>query len=196
MSRQVAFDDPQTKRFAEKNDELVIWYGRDRRVVMYPCDNNQTLNFVCIHPREESEGTNDDWNREASKANLLKVYEGFGPALVALLDKANADSLKVWELLDMDPLPTWISENLALLGDAAHPFLPHQGQGAGCAMEDAAALAAVLQKGVTPKEIPERLKLYEKIRLERAHKIQDYSRIAGRDLTEDGLDSKLRLLRK
>lgn len=158
---------------------------------MYPCDNNAQLNFVCIHPREESEARNDDWNREASKATLLKVYESFGPALLTLLDKADAQSLKVWELLDMDPLPTWINERLALLGDSAHPFLPHQGQGAGCAMEDAAALAVVLRQGVTRKEVPERLQLYEQIRLERAHKIQNYSRIAGRDIAEEGaLDSK------
>jgi hypothetical protein len=34
---------------------LIIWYGQDRRVIMYPCDANKQLNFVCIHPREESD---------------------------------------------------------------------------------------------------------------------------------------------
>jgi 2-polyprenyl-6-methoxyphenol hydroxylase-like FAD-dependent oxidoreductase len=28
-----------------------------------------------------------------------------------------------------------------LIGDAAHPFLPHQGQGGGIAIEDAASIA-------------------------------------------------------
>jgi hypothetical protein len=38
----------------------------------------------------------------------------------------------------------------------------------------------------TPKEeIPERLKLYEKIRMERAHRIQDFSRVAGSNLRDD-----------
>lgn len=90
----------------------------------------------------------------------------------------------------MDKLPTWVSDRLALLGDAAHPFLPHQGQGAGCAMEDAASLAVVLP-GDTPKsEAPERLRLYERFRYERAHKIQEYSRLSGRDIDENGLDSE------
>lgn len=48
-------------------------------------------------------------------------------------------------------------------------------------MEDAAALATVLPQGTAPGDIPERLKLYEKIRYERAHLIQDYSRQAGKD---------------
>ncbi len=56
-----------------------------------------------------------------------------------------------------------------------------QGQGAGQAIEDAAALGTVLPKGTHPSDVPERLQLYEKIRYERAHVIQEYSRQAGRD---------------
>lgn len=81
----------------------------------------------------------------------------------------------------MEILPTWINGKLALLGDAAHPFLPHQGQGAGVAMEDAVALSGVLPLGTTPADIPERLKLYEKIRYTRANAIQEFSRLAGKD---------------
>lgn len=44
-----------TKLLANDN-ELVIWYGADRRVVVYPCDNNELLNFVCIHPEGDSQG--------------------------------------------------------------------------------------------------------------------------------------------
>lgn len=58
-------------------------------------------------------------------------------------------------------------------------------------MEDAAALAVVLQRGTKPEEVPERLRLYEKIRMERAHRVQEYSRLAGRDLGEKKLDSKV-----
>lgn len=56
-----------------------------------------------------------------------------------------------------------------------------QGQGGGAAIEDAAAIAAVLPLGTTPDDIRERLKLYEQIRFERAHVIQEYSRQAGQD---------------
>ena len=56
-----------------------------------------------------------------------------------------------------------------------------QGQGAAQAIEDAAALGTVLPRGTHPSDVPERLKLYENIRYERAHMIQEYSRQAGRD---------------
>jgi 2-polyprenyl-6-methoxyphenol hydroxylase-like FAD-dependent oxidoreductase len=48
-------------------------------------------------------------------------------------------------------------------------------------MEDAAALATVLPAGTAPTDVPERLKLYEKIRYDRGHMIQEYSRRAGKD---------------
>ncbi|RYP29683.1 hypothetical protein DL767_006635 [Monosporascus sp. MG133] len=189
VSREAALNDPVTAQFAQKNGQLIIWYGPDRRVIMYPCDRNRQLNFVCIHPREESDpGRIDDWNTGGNKAKLLEVYRNFDPALLALLGMVEAGSLKVWELLDMDVLPTWVKDRLALLGDAAHPFLPHQGQGAGCAMEDAAALAVVLRRGTKPEEVPERLGLYQDIRYERANRIQEYSRLAGRDLLGEKLD--------
>ena len=49
--------------------------------------------------------------------------------IFAILSKVDEKSLKVWKLLDMEALPSWTTERLAVLGDAAHPFLPHLGQG-------------------------------------------------------------------
>lgn len=184
ISRKTAQDDPITSKFVQKSGELIIWYGSDRRAVVYPTTNNELLNFVCIHPEAESEAGDDTWNTRGNYEKMLQVYEGFDPALLALLKKADVDGLKVWKLLDMDVLPTWVNEKLALLGDAAHPFLPHQGQGAGCAIEDGASLAVVLPQDTPREEIVDRLQLYEKIRIKRANRLQEFSRVAGYDLKE------------
>lgn len=56
-----------------------------------------------------------------------------------------------------------------------------QGQGAGQAIEDAATISVVLPRGTSPEAVSDRLKLYEKIRYDRAHQIQEYSRQAGKD---------------
>lgn len=222
MPRSVADEDPLTKKFAEKDGELSIWYGKDRRIVIYKCRANNMLNFVCIHPDQETDAgsgmlfhssderqklINPDWNNGANKKELLSVYEGFPKDVTMLLEKADVTTLKKWALLDMEELPTWTKARCALMGDAAHPFLPRkydfsvqyhlanlvvdQGQGGGVAIEDAATLAVVLPLGTKPEDIQERLQLYQEIRKKRASTIQEFTRVAGKDLApgEKSFDS-------
>ena len=177
---KAARDDTLTSKYVQGPGELFVWYSNDRRVVMYPTNNNQQLNFVCIHPSSETSATGD-WNNETSVAKMLEIFCDFDPSIKALLSKADPATLNVWNLLDMDKLPTFVHGHLALLGDAAHPFLPHQGQGAGMAMEDAVSLAVMLPAGTTPAEVPSRLQLYNTARYERSHAIQHFSRLAGQD---------------
>ena len=178
--RALAAEDPVTAKFCEKPGLLVITYAEDRRLVFYPTNNNEELNFVCIHPSNESSASGD-WNNDTSVEKMLEVYRKFDAPFRALISKANPATLKVWNLLDMEQLPTFIHEKLALIGDAAHPFLPHQGQGAGMAIEDAASLAVMLSGLSSKAEIPNRLKLYNEARYERAHNIQSFSRLVGQD---------------
>lgn len=68
-------------------------------------------------------------------------------------------------------------------------MFPDQGQGAGQAMEDGAALAVVLPRGTRPEDVPQRLKLYFEFRYERCTKIQKFSQEAGKDAPDEKLDS-------
>jgi hypothetical protein len=96
--------DPLTAHFVERPGELIMINGDQRRMVMYPCRNNTELNFVALHPDSESSGSSEDWNAVGSKDSLLKVFEQFSDDIKALLSKANEDTVKVWKLLDLDPL--------------------------------------------------------------------------------------------
>jgi hypothetical protein len=51
-----------------------------------------------------------------------------------------SEDMRIDALLRRDPLRTWGRGRTTLLGDAAHPVLPHTGQGAAQALEDAVAL--------------------------------------------------------
>ena len=134
-----------TKEFVRNPGDLIIWYGSDRRVVMYPTSNNSVLNFVCVHPESETaDESGEGWDQNSNLEKLLHVYKSFSPAVLKLLGNADPHTIKIWKLLDMEVIPNWTNQRLGLLGDSAHPFLPHQGQGAGIAIEDAASLAVVL----------------------------------------------------
>ena len=57
IPRQDALSVIDSAAILEEVDQLSLWYGDDRRVVMYPCNDNELLNFVCIHPEPESQGS-------------------------------------------------------------------------------------------------------------------------------------------
>lgn len=189
MTRESVLDDPITRSLCDKPGIFTIILGTDRRIIMYSTSGNTLLNFFCIHPEAESDA-GDDWNTTTNKEALLRVFRDFAPEFQALLRKADPESLKLWRLLDMKNLPTFVNSRLALIGDAAHPFLPHQGQGGAMAMEDAVALGVVLEKGLTSDEVPERLQLYNSIRYDRACRIQENTRLTGLDVPDQNLNSK------
>ena len=164
---------------------IKMWYAKDRKIVVYPTANDTILNFVCIHPAGLSE-TSDGYNTEAKKSHLLEVYASFSKSLQALLRKADPETLRVYPFFDLDKLPSFISNRMAVIGDAAHPFLPHLAQGGAMAIEDAVALGTMLGRDTTPQSVPDRLQLYNKARYERASLIQHYTRLVG----GDGLDEE------
>lgn len=177
IARKDVLDDPDTRDLVQ---ELGTWYMFDspeRRVVIYPCANHELLNFVCIHPDSMSKiNDGSEWDQGASKESLLDVYKDFSPQVQKLLSKADPTTLKVWPLLDTDDLPTWVEGRLAVLGDAAHPFLPYRASGGAMAIEDAISLGVMLPQDVRPEDIADRLKLYEKARRTRATTVQQLTR--------------------
>ncbi len=72
------------------------------------------------------------------------------------------EDLRYDELVDRDPIPFWGRDVVTLLGDAAHPLLPHTGQGAAQAIVDGVTLGKMLTGDV---DITRVLKAYEGERL-------------------------------
>ena len=72
------------------------------------------------------------------------------------------DEMRYDELVDRDPLREWGSGAVTLLGDAAHPLLPHTGQGAAQAIVDAVTLGKALRDTTN---LEESLRRYERERI-------------------------------
>lgn len=81
--------------------------------------------------------------------------------------------MRLDELFDRPPLAEWGRGPVTLLGDAAHPMLPHAGQGAAQALEDAATLGDALADA---GDIPSALRRYEATRQPRTRAITALSR--------------------
>jgi 2-polyprenyl-6-methoxyphenol hydroxylase-like FAD-dependent oxidoreductase len=131
LPKQKVLDDPETSKFADEDGHLLGIMGQDRRIIAYPTSDNTLLNLGCIYPASESETRSEgaggnDWQSRGNRSKLLEIYKDFEPAVLKLLGMAEEESLKDWDLLDMEQLPTWIHEKLVLIGDAAHPFTPRK----------------------------------------------------------------------
>jgi 2-polyprenyl-6-methoxyphenol hydroxylase-like FAD-dependent oxidoreductase len=74
------------------------------------------------------------------------------------------EDLRFDELYEREPLTRWGRGRVTLLGDAAHPMLPHTGQGAAQALEDAVALALALDRA---EDHERALRRYEQVRAAR-----------------------------
>jgi 2-polyprenyl-6-methoxyphenol hydroxylase-like FAD-dependent oxidoreductase len=74
---------------------------------------------------------------------------------------SGTEDLRCDELVDRDPIPSWGKGVVTLLGDAAHPVLPHTGQGAAQAMVDAVTLGKTLGADA---DIERALRSYERER--------------------------------
>ena len=84
-----------------------------------------------------------------------------------------AEDARLDELLDRDPMDRWGRGPVTLLGDAAHPMLPHAGQGAAQALEDAVALGHVLGRA---GPVDAALRHYETVRAPRTRTIVNAAR--------------------
>lgn len=172
--------DPETKIFTEDDDgRMKFVVAEGRRLVWYPCRNNEIHNFVAIFHSDEVV-YHEDWQTHVDPSALLETYKDFHPSVLAVLRKAK--DVKQWPLLFRAPIPSWHKGKLVLIGDAAHPMLPHQGQGGAQAIEDAVALGIALtglQSGAS-EELEQRLKIFEKVRMNRASVMQVFSN-AGQD---------------
>lgn len=87
----------------------------------------------------------------------------------------------LWALFDHHPAPTYFKNRIAILGDAAHASTPHQGAGAGQALEDALILSTLLadERVRSAADIPAALHVYDAIRRPRSQKVVSTSRAAG-----------------
>lgn len=108
-----------------------------------------------------------DGSREPKRI-AQQITSGFDERLRSTVNATRPEDLRLDELFDREPIRNWGQRAVTLLGDAAHPMLPHAGQGAAQALEDAVTLGRALD-GVADYESA--LRRYEVIRSERTRKV-------------------------
>ena len=144
-----------------------MWAGPSKHFLVFPVRHGQMINYVGFVPADEE--MKESWSAAGDPEVLRGEFEGWDARIGSVLKQV--DKTFRWALYDREPLPTWTKGRLTLLGDAAHPMLPHLGQGANQSIEDGMALATILGRADNAA-VPAALLAYERLRRERVAQVQ------------------------
>jgi salicylate hydroxylase len=156
-------------------DRSQIWMGNAKHFIVFPVRRGELLNYVGFVPTDDA--LEESWSAAGDPEKLRASFAGWEPCIEELLSKV--ESCFWWGLYDREPLSRWGSGRVTLLGDAAHPMLPHMGQGVNQAIDDAAALAVHLGSA-TQDSVPQALEAYATQRRARTRAVQSGSRQTGK----------------
>jgi salicylate hydroxylase len=155
-------------------DRWQMWAGPSKHFLVFPVRHGTMVNYVGFVPTDEE--MKESWSAPGNPDTLRAEFAGWDPRIASVL--AQVDKCFRWALYDREPLPTWSKGRLTLLGDAAHPMLPHLGQGANQSIEDGMALAVILSQAGND-DVPAALAAYERLRRERVAEVQLGARLNG-----------------
>lgn len=148
-------------------DRWQMWAGPSRHFLVFPVRHGTMVNYVGFVPTGEE--MKESWSAPGDPEELRREFDGWDARVGEVLEQV--EKTFRWALYDRDPLPTWTKGRLTLLGDAAHPMLPHLGQGANQSIEDGMALATILDQ-VSTATAPGALLAYDRLRRERVADVQ------------------------
>lgn len=124
-----------------------------------------------------------------ARANSLVTYQYSACSLEFRLTKlcdSRVHQVGLFQLRDQEPLPTYVSGRVVLIGDAAHAMVPYQAQGANQALEDSEGLNVLFRNVSDRESVPGLLRLWDCVRRPRASEVQRGSRASLAGLASRG----------
>ncbi|MDM2420333.1 FAD-dependent monooxygenase [Mycobacteroides abscessus] len=153
---------------------LTMWLGPGQSFLTFPVSAGKLLNLVAFVPTNLN--AEESWSAPGDVTELAALYSRADKQVQKII--AAMEGTFRWGIYDREPRSTWSTERITLLGDSAHATTPHLGQGANMAIEDAITLAVLLEDA-HPDDVSGRLRLYERLRVDRTRGVHDGSREAG-----------------
>ncbi|KAF9002468.1 salicylate hydroxylase [Cyathus striatus] len=158
----------------------MMYVGKMKHLIVYPVAKNQLINVVAFYSDFTMEGSS--WEgptfSSATREEVLDKFRSWEDEVFQLLDCIETPTK--WAIQAVKPFDCWGKGKVVLMGDAAHAMTPHQGTGAGQAIEDAYILASLLtNEKCNKKTLSTVSKVFSEIRQPVGNKVLDDSRKQG-----------------
>ncbi|KAL8797087.1 MAG: hypothetical protein Q9182_007257 [Xanthomendoza sp. 2 TL-2023] len=156
-----------------------MYLGPGKSVLTYPINAGETMNVVAFVTKEDGVWEESDWVLPDKRDELLAAFADWQPQVQNILQMM--DKPAIWALFEHAPAPYYFQNRVAILGDAAHASTPHQGAGAGQALEDALIMCELLadDRIESMQDIPKAFRAYDAVRRPRSQRVVSTSRAAG-----------------
>jgi 2-polyprenyl-6-methoxyphenol hydroxylase-like FAD-dependent oxidoreductase len=150
------------------------WWGRGGEFLAFPLTDGRIYwAGTAKAPKSARPGPG------GHKQDVLDRFNAWEDLVNSIIRATAPEAILRTDIYDRPALGTWSVGRVTLLGDAAHPMTPSQGQGACQALEDAVALGRSLQAG---RDVSDALKAYERARLRKANRVVTMSRQGSRSV--------------
>lgn len=125
----VDFDLPE-----RHHHEAFEMWGKGKRFGFVRISEKKVYWYACINERDSGR-----------YLDLMDIFNDYDPLVLNIIQATAKENIICNEITDLTPIPKWYSDNLCLIGDAAHATTPNMGQGACQAIEDAYIIGRLLE---------------------------------------------------
>lgn len=173
----------------QRAKDVVCWMGPGMHLVQYPLRQGTLLNQVATFRSESFIAGEENCG---TVEELTAAFDATHPQVKVALEYVSKQ--RRWPLFDRAPISNWATDEMVLLGDAAHPMLQYLAQGCCQALEDASALEKLsgVRVPTSATEWHTLAEMYQSERIPRSASIQTGARTFGEICHISGVGRSLR----
>jgi salicylate hydroxylase len=172
---------PMEKAVDLLGDELArnsqMYFGYHGHILTFPIEQGRTMNVVAFKTSKTKKWEDDRWVLPMKREDMENDFQDWGQqvkSILSLMEKPD-----VWALFDHPPADAYFKGRVCLLGDSAHASTPHQGSGAGMALEDSYILSRLFKDVENVGQIEQAFQVYDRMRRARTQRLVTTSKEAG-----------------
>lgn len=163
---------------------VLCWLGPHMHLIQYPLRGGKLYNNVAVFRSEFYSPDHDDWGTEE------ELDARFGLCCDRVREAGQYLNREIrWPMYDREPVTSWTSGAISLIGDAAHPMLQYLAQGGAQSLDDSLVMVESL---VSEPTVEAAFKTFEARRVPHTGNIQRLARVAGELFHIDGVGRVLR----